>query len=127
MSMCIQHCWLYGSFVRGSMNLCQGAGGGGPKKPLIIFFRHQLILKFYRGGSKVYFKENYIFSGGWEVGSGPLDLRMRMIDQLTSSVKSIPKDRFSHAMVHFPLLERLMCVQEFSEQRFFAFISLCAD
>ena len=30
-----------------------------------------------------------------------------MIDPLASSVKPIPKDRFSHAMAHFPLLERL--------------------
>ena len=26
---------------------------------------------------------------------------MRMIDPLASSVKPIPKDRFSHAMAHF--------------------------
>ena len=44
-------------------------------------------------------------------GSGPLDPRMRMIDQLASSVKPIPKDRFSHAMAHFPLLERLVTLQ----------------
>ena len=36
---------------------------------------------------------------------------MRMIDQLASSVKPIPKDRFSHAMAHFPLLERLVTLQ----------------
>ena len=32
---------------------------------------------------------------------------MRMIDQLASLVKPIRKDRFSHAMAHFSLLERL--------------------
>ena len=36
---------------------------------------------------------------------------MRMIDPLASSVKPIPKDRFSHAMTHFPLLERLVTLQ----------------
>ena len=36
---------------------------------------------------------------------------MRMIDPLASSVKPIPKDRFSHAMAHFPLLERLVTLQ----------------
>ena len=30
---------------------------------------------------------------------------MRMIDPLASSVKSIPKDMFSHAMAYFSLLE----------------------
>ena len=35
--------------------------GGGPKKTLITFFRHQLFLPFYRRESMVYFKENYIF------------------------------------------------------------------
>ena len=35
------------------------------------------------------------FQGG---GSEPLGPRMRMIDPLASSVKTIPKDRFSHAM-----------------------------
>ena len=33
---------------------------------------------------------------------------MGMIDPLASSVKPIPKDRFSHAMAHFSLLERLV-------------------
>ena len=41
------------------------------------------------------------FQGGG--GPGTLDPRMRMIDPLASSVKPIPKDRFSHAMAHFPL------------------------
>ena len=36
---------------------------------------------------------------------------MRMIDPLASSVKPIPKDRFSHAMAHFSLLERLVTLQ----------------
>ena len=47
----------------------------------------------------------------------PLDPRMRMIDPLAniqifkSSVKPIPKDRFFHAMVHFPFLEPLVTPQ----------------
>ena len=63
-------------------------GRGGLKENLITFFRHQLILQFYRGGPMVYFKKNYnflrfqkgsntfqgrgvqIFSGGWG-GGGP--------------------------------------------------------
>ena len=49
------------------------------------------------------------FQGGG--GSGPLVPRMRMIDPLASSVKPIPKDRFSHAMAHFSLLERLVTLQ----------------
>ena len=36
---------------------------------------------------------------------------MHIIDLLASSVKRIPKDRFSHAMVHFPMLERLVTLQ----------------
>ena len=88
----------------------------------------------------VYFKENYIFKvpegvqhftgegvqifsgwGGANVnidfvnfqgwGSGPLDPRMRMIDPLAFTVKPIPKGRFSHAMAHFSLLERLVTLQ----------------
>ena len=50
------------------------------------------------------------FRGEWG-GSGPLDPRMHMIDPLAPSVKPIPKDRFSHAMAHFPLLERLVTLQ----------------
>ena len=38
---------------------------------------------------------------------------MRMIDPLASSVKPIPKDRFSHAMAHFSLLERLVTLVHF--------------
>ena len=29
MSMSIQHCWLYGSIMRGSRSFCWGVGGGG--------------------------------------------------------------------------------------------------
>ena len=58
---------------------------------------------FYRGGGP-----NFFQGGG---GSGPLDTRIRMIDPLASSMKPIPKDRFSHAMAHFPLLERLVTLQ----------------
>ena len=46
-----------------------------------------------------------------ERGSGPLVPRMRMIDPHASSVKPIPKDRFSRAMAHFSLLERLVTLQ----------------
>ena len=107
-------------------------GGGGPKKTLITFFRHQL---FYRGVRKtIVFKvpegvQHFtgegvqIFPGGGganvnielvnfqERGSGPLVPRMRMIDPHASSVKPIPKDRFSRAMAHFSLLERLVTLQ----------------
>ena len=51
------------------------------------------------------------FQGGGGGGSGPLDPRMCMIDPLASSVKPIPNDRFSHAMAHFSLLERLVTLQ----------------
>ena len=56
------------------------------------------------GGGNVHI-ELVNFQGG---GSGPLDPRMRMIDPLASSVKPIPKDRFSHATAHFSMLERLV-------------------
>ena len=62
MSMCIQHCWLYGSIMRGSRNFCQVEWGS--EKTLITFFRHQLLYRFTEGNqreSMVYFKENYIF------------------------------------------------------------------
>ena len=36
---------------------------------------------------------------------------MRLIDPLAFTVKPIPKDRFSHAMAHFSLLERLVTLQ----------------
>ena len=138
MSMCIQHCWLYGSIMRGSRNFCQGEGGGS-EKTLITFFRHQLFyrftegnqwfilrktifLRFQRGSNILQGGGVQIFSGGganvnidfvnfqgW--GSGPLDPRMRMIDPLAFTVKPIPKDRFSHAMAHFSLLERLVTLQ----------------
>ena len=36
---------------------------------------------------------------------------MRMIDPLAFTVKPIPKDRFSHAMAHFSLLERPVTLQ----------------
>ena len=49
MSMCIQHCWLYGSIMRGSRNFARGWGGGGSKKTLITFFRHQLFYRFTEG------------------------------------------------------------------------------
>ena len=56
------------------------------------------------GGANVNIELVYFQGGG---GSGPLDPRMRMIDPLASSVKPIPKDRFSHAMANFSLLEQL--------------------
>ena len=36
-------------------------------------------------------------------------------------------DNLMVGSIFLKLLTELMCVQEFSEQRFFAFISLCAD
>ena len=92
--------------------------GGGPKKTLITFFRHQLFLQIYRYQWFIQVKENYIFKvpegvqhftwegvqifpgGGANVnielvnfqgggGSGPLDPRMRMIDPLASSERQI--------------------------------------
>ena len=103
------------------------ARGGGPKKTLITFFRHQLFYSFTEGyqwfilrktifskvpeGVQHFFTAEgvQIFPGGgganvniefvnFQGGSGSLDPRMRMIDPLASSVKPIPKDRFSHAM-----------------------------
>ena len=69
----------------------------------------------------VYFKENYIFKvpegvqhftgEGFQIfpgGGGGGGARMRMIDPLAFTVKPIPKDRFSHAMAYFSLLERLV-------------------
>ena len=48
MSICIQHCGLYGSIMRGSRNFCQG--GGGPKKNSDnVFYRHQLFYSFIEG------------------------------------------------------------------------------
>ena len=111
------------------------ARGGGPKKVLITFFRHQLFYSFTEGyqwfilRKTIFFKipegvqhftgEGVQFFPGRGRGAnvnkelvnfqgGPLDPRMRMIDPLASSVKPIQKDRFSHAMAHFSLLERLV-------------------
>ena len=132
MSMCIYHCWLYGSIMRGSRNFRHG--GGGSEKSLITFFRHQLfysftegyqwfilrkiyILRFQRGSNILQERGSKFLQGGGGAnvnielcefpgggGSGPLDPRMRMKDPLASSVKPIPKDRFSHAIAHFCLL-----------------------
>ena len=136
MSMCIQHCWLYGSIMRGFRNFCQGEGG--PKKNSDNVFRHQLFyrftegnqwfilrktifLRFQRGSNILQGRGSKFFQGGANVnidfvnfqgwGSGPLDPRMRMIGPLAFTVKSIPKDRFSHAMAHFSFLERLVTLQ----------------
>ena len=98
MGMCIQHCWLYGSIMRGSRNFRQGGGGGFRKKTLITFLRHQLFYSVKEGYEWFILNK---YPGAW--GPGTLDPRMRMIDPLASSVKPIPKDRFSHAMAHFPL------------------------
>ena len=113
--------------------------GGSEKKTLITFFRHQLFYRFTEGnqwfilrktihlrfkrgsnilqgrGSKIFqgggakFNTDFVNFQGW--GSGLLDPRMRMIDPLAFTVKPIPKDRFSHAMAHFSLLERLVTLQ----------------
>ena len=122
--------------MRGSRNFRQGEGG--PKKTLITFFRHQLFYSFTEGFQWFILRKTIFFKvpegvqhftaegvqifpgGGGNVniefvnisrGSGPLDPRMRMIDPLASSVKPIPKDRFSYAMAHFSLLERLVTLQ----------------
>ena len=119
-------------------------GGGGLKKTLITFFRHQLFyrftegnqwfilrktifLRFQRGSNILQGRGSKFFQGGgggggganvdidfvnfqgW--GSGPLDPRMRMMNPLAFTVKPIPKDRFSHAMAHLSLLERLVTLQ----------------
>ena len=112
-------------------------GRAGPKKTLIAFFRHQfffysfteryqwfisrktILFKVPEGSNILQGRGSKFFRGGgggfpWISrgrGSGPLDPRMRMIDPLTSLVKPIPKDRFSHAMAHFSLLERLVTLQ----------------
>ena len=110
----------------------RGRRGGGPKKTLITFFRHQLFYrftegnqwfilrktiflrfqrgsKFFQGGGGANVNIDFVNYQGW--GSGPLDPRMRMIDPLAFTVKPIPKDRISHAMAHFSLLERLVTLQ----------------
>ena len=60
MSMCIQHCWLYGSIMRGSRNFRLG-GGGGPKKTLITFFRHQYFYSFTEGYQWFIFRKTILF------------------------------------------------------------------
>ena len=134
MSMCIQHCFMVvscadpGTFAR-------GRGGGSEKNSDNVFFRHQLFYrftegnqwfilrktiflrfqrgsnilqgrgsKFFQGGGGANVNIDFVNFQGW--GSGPLDPRMRMIDPLAFTVKPIPKDRLSHAMAHFSLLER---------------------
>ena len=115
-------------------------GEGVRKKTLITFFRHQLFYSFTEGHQwfilrkTIFFKvpeevQHFtgegiqFFQGGGggnvnielvnfqEGGSEPLGPRMRMRDPLASSVKPIPKDRFSHAMTYFPLLERPVTLQ----------------
>ena len=84
-------------------------------KEIYIFFKGG-GLTFYRGGDPIFSRggganvniELVNFQGG---GSEPLGPRIRMIDPLASSVKPIPKDRFSHAMTYFSLLERLVTLQ----------------
>ena len=76
--------YIYLRFQRGS-NILQGRGSK--------FFRG-------RGGGANVNIELVNIQGG---GPGTLDPRMRMIDPLASSVKPIPKDRFSNAMARFPL------------------------
>ena len=114
-------------------------GGGGSEKNSDNVFRHQLFYRFtegnqwfilrktiflrfqrgptfYRGGGPNFSKGgganvniDFVNFQGW--GSGLMDSRMRMIDPLAFTVKPIPKDRFSHAMAHFSLLERLVTLQ----------------
>ena len=75
-------------FTGEGVQIFPGGGGGG-------------------GGANV--NIDFVNFQGW--GSGPLDSRMRMIDPLAFTVKPIRKDRFSHAMAHFSLLERLVTLQ----------------
>ena len=89
-------------------------------KKTIFFKVPEGFQNFYRGGGPNFSrggggwanvnKELVNFQGGG-AGSGPLDPRMRMIEPLAPSVKPIPKDRFSHEMGYFPLLERLVTLQ----------------
>ena len=109
------------------------------KKTLITFFRHQLFysftegyqwfilrktifLRFQRGSNILQGRGSNFFQGGGANvnielvnfqggGSEPLGPRMCMIDPLASSVKPIPKDRFSYAMTYFSLLKRLVTLQ----------------
>ena len=90
-----------------------------------FILRKTIFLRFQRGSNILQGRGSNFFQGGgggvanvnidfvnfqgW--GSGPLDPRMRMIDPLAFTVKPIPKDRFSHAMAHFSLLERLATLQ----------------
>ena len=55
MSLCIQHCGLYGSIMRGSRNFCHGGGDRGlqaqltEKKHSDNDFLGISLLRFYRG------------------------------------------------------------------------------
>ena len=52
------------NIMRGSRNFCQGGSRPYCQKTALtpfFFFSPQLILQFYSGSSKVYFKENYHF------------------------------------------------------------------
>ena len=66
-------------------------------------------VQFFPGGGVANVNIDFVNFQGW--GSGPLDPRMRMIDPLAFTVKPIPKDRFSQAMAHFSLSERLVTLQ----------------
>ena len=72
-------------------------------------FTEEGVQIFSGGGGGANVNIDFVNFQGW--GSGPLDPRMRMIDPLAFTVKPIPKDRFSHAMAHFSLLERLVTLQ----------------
>ena len=61
------------------------------------------------GGGWANVNIDFVNFQGW--GSGSLDPRMHMIDPLAFTVKPILKDRFSHAMAYFSLLERLVTLQ----------------
>ena len=59
----------------------------------------------------------------------PLDPRMRMIDPhcdiqiFKSTVKPIPKDRFFHAIVHFPFPEHLVTPQNMMRYMILQYVS----
>ena len=91
-----------------SRNFCQGEGGG-PKKTLITFFRHQLCYRFTEGNQWFILRKTGSRGGPtFYRGGGPNVFR----GGGAFTVKPIMmKDRFSHAMAHFSLLERLVTLQ----------------
>ena len=74
MSMCIQHCWLYDSIMRGSRNFRQGEEG--QKKNSDNVFRHQLFYSLKEGYQWFILNKTIFFIGSRGVptfyrGAGP--------------------------------------------------------